>query len=90
MSSELTNDLFPEFAIVLQSLVWTETATWTVGLNDRKRLSSGGSADLAAWSGSVQTKYGDYVIVGNMVLLCEGTDSDAALSRCSAFVDAIP
>ena len=30
-----------------------ETATWTEGLKDRRRMSSGGTDDLMAWSGSV-------------------------------------
>lgn len=64
-----------------------DTASWTVGLKDRKRLSSGGTADLAAWSGSLQTKYGDFVVVGNMALLCEGTNSAEALERCEPLVD---
>ena len=71
------------------AIIEEDEATWPVGYKDRQRMRSGGSADLAAWSGSVQTKYGDYVIFGNMVLLCEGTESDEALARCSALIDAL-
>ncbi|MCH8223534.1 MAG: hypothetical protein IH868_09015, partial [Chloroflexi bacterium] len=60
------------------------TTSWPVGLKDRKKLASGGTADLAAWSGKLQTKYGDFVVLGNMVLLCEGTNSEEALERCDA------
>ncbi len=63
-----------------------ENTSWAVGLKDRKKLASGGTADLAAWSGKVQTKYGDYVVLGNMVLLCEGNNSEEALERCDALL----
>ena len=53
----------------------------------RKRLSSAGTADLAARSGTLQTKYGDFVVVGNMVMLCEGANSEEALERCEPLVD---
>lgn len=68
------------------ALLDKETTSWSVGLNDRKKLASGGTADLAAWSGKIGTKYGDYVILGNLVLLCEGKDSVEALARCDALL----
>ena len=68
------------------ALLDEETTSWQVGLNDRKKLASGGTADLAAWSGKIGTKYGDYVVLGNMVLLCEGTDSATALEHCEALL----
>ena len=66
-----------------------ETATWTEGIKDRKRLASGGSDDLAAWSGSVKPKYGDYSIFANMVILCEGLDSAGAMETCASLVAAL-
>ena len=33
--------------------------------------------------------YGDYVVVGNVIMLCEGRDSDQALSRCEALLLAV-
>ena len=32
-------------------------------------------------------KYGDYVILGNVWMLCEGADSGQGLERCEALVD---
>ncbi len=29
-------------------------------------------------------KYGDYVVAGNLVLLCQGRDSETALQNCEA------
>ncbi len=66
-----------------------DTATWKEGIKDRKRLSSGGSSDLAAWSGSVKPKYGDYSIFANMVVLCEGLDAAQAKETCASFVEAL-
>ncbi|MBM3957140.1 MAG: hypothetical protein FJ313_03720 [Gemmatimonadetes bacterium] len=34
-------------------------------------------------------KYGDFVILGNMVVLCEGEDSGQSLERCRALIDAL-
>ncbi|MBM3957442.1 MAG: hypothetical protein FJ313_05255 [Gemmatimonadetes bacterium] len=63
-----------------------DTATWTEGLRDRKRLASGGSDDLAAWSGSVKPKYGDYAVFANMVILCEGINPQQAMEICASLV----
>jgi len=30
--------------------------------------------------------YGDYVVVGNVIMLCEGRDSDQALGRCESLL----
>ena len=78
--------LMAEEASGEDALLDKETTSWSVGLNDRKKLASGGTADLAAWSGTLQTKYGEYVVLGNMVLLCEGTNSEEALLRCNALL----
>ena len=34
-------------------------------------------------------KYGDFVILGNMVVLCEGDDSKQSLDRCELLLDAL-
>ncbi len=34
-------------------------------------------------------KYNDFVILGNMVMLCEGQDAGQSLERCEDFMDAI-
>ena len=66
-----------------------ETATWTEGIKDRRRMSSGGSDDLMAWSGSVVPKYGDYSIFGNMVILCEGLNAAEAFDTCASRIAAL-
>lgn len=66
-----------------------ETATWTEGLKDRRRMSSGGTDDLMAWSGSVVPKYGDYSIFANMVILCEGLNRAEAQETCTSLIAAL-
>jgi len=69
------------------ALVDEETATWIVGVKDRIRLVSGGSADLAAWSGSRTPNYADFVIYANMVLLCQGDEPDESLTLCHELIE---
>jgi len=32
-------------------------------------------------------KYGDYIIYGNMILLCEGYDSEVSMLNCSNIIE---
>ena len=67
-----------------------ETTTWLEGLKDRTRLSSGGTAALAAWSGQRRPNYADFVIFGNIVLLCQGDDSSQSVQVCHELIAALP
>jgi len=71
------------------ALLDEETATWKVGVKDRKKLASGGSDDLAAWSGTVKPKYADFAVFGNMVILCEGLNPEEAMAFCASFIDVL-
>jgi len=66
-----------------------ETTTWLEGLTDRTRLSSGGTADLAAWSGQRRPNYADFVIFGNIVLLCQGDDPSQSVQVCHELIAAL-
>jgi hypothetical protein len=66
-----------------------ETTTWVVGYKDRQRMRSGGTADLAAWSGKRGPNYGDFVIFGNMVLLCQGDDPEESLVVCHELITSL-
>jgi hypothetical protein len=57
--------------------------SWKDGLRDRMVRIGNQGVNIVA-------KYGDYVIVGNIVLLCEGLDSAAALETCQALVSRLP
>ena len=67
-----------------------ETTTWLEGLKDRTRLSSGGTADLAAWSGQRRPNYADFVIFGNIVLLCQGDDPPQSIQVCHELIASLP
>ena len=66
-----------------------DTQTWLEGAKHRWR--SGGTTDISS-PGSRQApgpRYGDFAILGNLIMLCEGADSGQALDRCEDLVVAI-
>lgn len=66
-----------------------ETQTWSEGARDR--WFAGGVTDVSS-PGSRQApgpKYWDYVIYGNVIMLCQGADSMQSLETCSALVQAM-
>ncbi|MBN4064965.1 hypothetical protein JYU04_04435 [Dehalococcoides mccartyi] len=66
-----------------------DTTTWPVGNKDRQRMRSGGSSDLSAWSGKRGPNYADFVIYGNMVLLCQGDEPEISIETCYELIDAL-
>ena len=71
------------------ALVDEDTATWVVGVRDRVRRASGGTADLAAWSGQRRPNYADFVIFGNMVLMCQGDEPEQSVVLCHELIAAL-
>ena len=65
-----------------------ETQTWTEGVKDRWQAQ--GVTDISGGA-SKQSKprptYPNWAILGNMVILCDGLDSEQALIRCSELID---
>ncbi len=66
------------------TLVTGESATvtganipWQEGATDRRKCVGAINANCVA-------KYWDFIVLGNMVLMCEGRDSDTALQACAA------
>jgi len=58
---------------------------WEEGERDRRKCVP--RAGLSE-HGCLQTaRYGDYVIIGNAVVLCEGLDSRTALATCASLLD---
>ena len=66
-----------------------ETTTWKEGVKNRSRMASGGAADLAAWSGKRKSNYGDFVIFGNMILLCQGDEPQQSVAVCYELIGSI-
>ena len=62
------------------ALLGSDDVRWPEGTTDRR----GGGG----FSGSPTPLYGDYAVYGNVILLCEGRDSDQSLGRCAALLHA--
>jgi hypothetical protein len=71
------------------ALIEEDEVTWSVGYKDRQRMRSGGTADLAAWSGKRGPNYADFVIYGNMVLLCQGDEPLDSIKLCHELISAL-
>jgi hypothetical protein len=66
-----------------------DNQTWKEGA--RERWFAGGVTDISS-AGSRQSpgpKFWDYVIYGNVVMLCQGLDSRQSLETCSALIEAL-
>ena len=62
------------------AVILKDIQRWKVGLTERRQCSGNGGHH----SGKCDLpKYFDYVIVGNMVMLCEGKDSETSLQNCA-------
>lgn len=66
-----------------------DTTPWTVGYKDRQRMRSGGTADLAAWSGQRGPNYADFVVFGNVILLCQGDEPEQSIETCYELITAM-
>ena len=58
--------------------IFKKKQTWTEGAKDRWHANP---------LGSVGPTYPDWMILGNMVILCDGLDSEEALIRCAELID---
>jgi len=58
--------------------IFKKKQTWTEGVKDRWHANP---------LGSVGPTYPDWMILGNMVILCDGLDSEEALIRCAELID---
>ncbi len=80
MAEEATGDEFEQTR---------DSQTWTAGVRDRWKargvtdVSSGGSRQAPG------PAFADWVIFGNVVMLCEGLDEMQALERCEQLGDAL-
>ncbi|MEC7881024.1 MAG: DUF6810 family protein [Chloroflexota bacterium] len=79
---------FADEATGENAIIRKSDASWKEGIKDRRTISTptdGGSIGAAIGSKS-SPKYGDYIIYGNLIILCEGWDTEESISRCSSFV----
>ena len=72
---------FANEATGLDAEITSATQRWDEGLAQRRTCSA--NTRGSHHSGRcISAKYGDYVIAGNLVLLCQGRDSVTALKNC--------
>ncbi|MBT4124785.1 MAG: hypothetical protein HOJ22_03460 [Chloroflexi bacterium] len=55
------------------------TSMWDDGVRDRRLMVGQGG-------GTQTAKFGDFVILGNLVILCQGRNSEQALEQCAPFI----
>ncbi len=66
-----------------------DSQTWTEGEKDRWRagnVTAGSTGGVTAGPGPI---YGDFAILGNVIMLCEGADTSHALERCEGLAKAV-
>ncbi len=66
--------------------LYEDDQTWTEGLSERRRCDSSGGHPVGRCG---YPKYFDYVIAGNMVLMCEGKETIESLSACADLLGVI-
>ena len=65
---------------------------WRVGLSDRKRSSSALDSHPIQRAQALEVrlaKYADYMIFNNVIMLCEGADSNEAFKLCNDLIDLV-
>lgn len=67
-----------------EAAVTEADSTWKEGVKDRR--TSGFT--IGGGGGSLAVKYADYMIYGNVIMLCQGRDSEQSLQRCDQLIKA--
>ena len=69
-----------------EAVILKDVQRWKVGLTERRQCAGNGGHH----SGKCDNpKYFDYVVVGNMVLLCQGKDSSTSLQACADLMSVV-
>ena len=64
-----------------EAIIDLDFARYTEGLRDRRTI--------VRTRGSPTPRYGDFVILGNVIALCEGRDAEQGAERCARLVEAL-
>ncbi len=67
------------------AIVIGDDVIWEEGAKDRRRCSR--DADTPHSGCSYSPRYWDYVVVGNMILMCEGLESKQSIENCDNLLD---
>lgn len=69
------------------AVVVGDEVLWEEGAKDRRRCSRNEKTPHAGCSYS--SRYWDFVILGNMIMMCEGLESDQAIRNCDELIELI-
>ena len=70
------------------AVVIGDDVIWEEGAKDRRRCSR--DADTPHSGCSYSPRYWDYVVVGNMILMCEGLESKQSIDNCDNLIEQLP
>lgn len=70
------------------AIIASSTQRWHEGLTQRRACAANTRGSHHSGRCNI-AKYGDYVVAGNLVLLCQGRDSETALQNCKTLFDAL-
>ncbi len=77
---------FADEATGEEAVLLKDVQRWDEGLTQRRQCAGNGGHHSGKCDNA---KYGDYVVRGNMVLMCQGKDSKDALENCEALLIAV-
>ncbi len=80
LADEATGDLLRERK---------DSQTWTVGAKARWRAGSATGITTRDSGSNTGPIYADFAIFGNVILLCEGTNTEQSFERCEHLIDAL-
>ena len=82
---------FAEDATGEDAVLGRKDTMWRVGLPDRKltltKTLYGG--ERPSTQGGLNPKYHDYVVYNNVIMLCEGVDSEKSIKACWELIDLV-
>jgi len=70
----------------VDAVLLKDVQRWDEGISDRRQCAGNGGHH----SGKCDNpKYFDYVVVGNMILMCQGKDSDTSIQACADLMSVV-
>jgi hypothetical protein len=76
--------IFAEERTGPDAVIKSGEAMWAEGAKDARACTRSAGGDS---SNCRISKYGDYIIYGNMILICQGRDSATSLEQCAALLE---
>ncbi len=77
--------VFAEERIGRDAKLKVDEATWKQGLKEARACTRGGQGYVDSSNCSI-SRYGDYVVYGNVILICEGTNASDGRDNCDALI----